>query len=122
MSCATNLTAESRHADYKLSITFPPLYNFSGANIKMQVRNAPNEPGAALIEVTLVPSFYGSVFTFVGNRIDLLIKKEDLDALPDGPSDTEPYIGVYDIIITSSDGVASFLFGGEFIVYEGVTR
>lgn len=121
MTCATNLTA-NRNADYKLSITFPPLYNFSGATIKMQIRNSAGEPGAALVEVTGSPSFYGSVFTFVGNRIDLLIKAADLGDLPDGTPVTEPWVGAYDILVTDAFGVVSYLIGGDFIVLEGVTR
>ena len=121
MSCATNLTA-NRNADYKASITFPPLYNFSGAAIRMQVRTSPGAGGAPLLDVTLAPNANGSLFSFVGNRIDLLIQKADLEALPGGSPISAPWVGAYDIIITSASGIENYLFGGDFIVLEGVTR
>ena len=120
MSCATNLTAY-RNADYVMNTTFPVGFAFFGATIKMQVREYAGAP-TALLTVSDVASVNGSVFVFIGNRINLLVKKADLQLLPEANPVSDPYVGVYDIIITDTDGVENYLFGGFFILQQGVTE
>lgn len=120
MSCATNITAY-RNADLQITYAFPSDFNFTGHNVRMQVR-ASEGAVPALIDVALIPNANGSYFTFIGPAMKLLVRKADLEALPSGTPVADPWVGEYDIILTDATGVESYFVGGFFTVLEGVTR
>lgn len=122
MSCATNLPNIYRNADYPVNITFPQGYAFDGATVLMQVREYPGAPDPALLSLSLSSTANGSVITFIGQTIRILVKQADLEDLPAGDPVSDPWAGSYDIIVTSVDGVRNYLFGGAFVVNEGVSR
>lgn len=124
MTCAqsTALPNIYRNADYSLDLTFPEGFAFSGATIQMQVREYQGAPGSSLLTLSLTETAFGSKFTFIGNRIHLLIEKADLEALPVASPVSDPWVGEYDIIITTAGFVSQYLIGGPFVVNMGVTR
>lgn len=112
----------SKSADIEETLPFPSDYDFTGYTGELQVRE--DEDGAsALLTVTEAATASGSVITFSGSNIVLLIKAADVSPLPDDSTDaSEPWVGVYEWVLTDTVGLTTRLVAGSFIAEKGVVR
>lgn len=96
-------------------------YDFTGATLKMQVRDRPNG-GAIRADITPTVSV-STVEGIAYTTVSWSIAEVDMEAMPEDP--TTPGADVtlyYDVHLTPSGGTKFVPFGGKFIVKAGVTQ
>lgn len=112
----------NKSADTEETLAFPSSYDFDGYTGKFQIR-ADEASTTALLSVTETANANGSKLTFDGASIVLLLKKADLADLPDDATDTsDPWVGVYQWVITDTDGLTTQLVAGSLTAEKGVVR
>lgn len=112
----------SKSADVEETLPFPSTYDFTGYTGELMVR-ATEDAASALLTVTETATANGSVMTFDGANIVLLIKAADVATLPDDSGDaSEPWVGVYEWVLTDTAGLATRLVSGSLIAEKGVVR
>lgn len=112
----------NKSQDTEEVLPFPSTYDFTGYTGQLQVR-ASEDALAALLTITTTPTAAGSVITFEGSNMTLLIKKADLATLPEDATDSdEPWSGVYQWVNTDIDGLTTQLVAGSFTAERGVVR
>lgn len=123
MTCCGVKIEEPRNAD--LRRTYTPVqrgFTFAGFTARMQVREFEGAPDPALLDITMIATANGSVFTNVGDAIVLTIDKDDLETLPVASPISDPANFVYDMLLIDQTGFVNKFVSGPFIMREGVTR
>lgn len=112
----------SKSADIEETLPFPSSYDFTGYTGELQVR-ATADDATALLTITETATAAGSVMTFDGSNIVLLVKAADSAPLPDDDADaSQPWVGVYEWVLTDTSGLATRLVSGSLIAEKGVVR
>lgn len=112
----------NKSADLEVTFPFPSSYDFTGYDGELQVR-ATWAAASALLTVTTTATAEGSVMTFDGSNIILLLKAADLADLPDDATDaSDPWVGVYQWTVTDPDDLTEQLVAGTFIAEKGGVR
>lgn len=122
MKCCGVKIQVNRNADFRNTYTPSKGYTLSGMTARMQVREYEGAPDPALLNVSMAATSNGSVFTIVGSSLVLTLERADLETLPVGNPISKPVTLHYDIILTDGTGFENYFVGGQFIVYEGITR
>jgi len=104
----------ANNADFRRSIMPSKNYTFNGFSAQMQIRSEPGD-ATVLLDLGMIQTANGSYFQIVGDALVLTIKKADLASLPVANL-------WYDIVVTDQTGLESYLFGGRFVVLEGITQ
>lgn len=103
-----------RDADLKLSYVFPEGTSFTGYDASFVVYE--EKGGAAILTVGDIPTANDSQITFSVNVMTLLVKADDIDALPENADASYPSILYFDLFLTNSEGLTSKIQGGAFRV------
>jgi hypothetical protein len=118
--CSVDINAP-RNADYQASYSFPVDYSLSGFGARLQVRETAGA-STAYFTVTTTANANLSLFTITGRFLELLIRKEDLQLIPEATPVYDDAVMAYDIVLTDPDGIEHYFLGGAFIVPAGVTE
>lgn len=110
-----------RNADFRRSISPTKGFTFNGFSAHMQLREEPGD-ATVLLDLGMTQTPNGSYFQVIGDSFVLTIKKNDLGGLPDPVAPSVAVSLWYDIVVTDQTGLESYLFGGRFIVIEGITQ
>lgn len=110
MTCSLNA---ARGADLAYAYVFPASFSVSGYTAEMVVYDGLG--GDALLTVSATPTVAGSTIAFNGQRLEVRIEADDIDALPVASDPTSPSILQFDIFLTSVDLTEKFS-GGPFKV------
>ena len=112
----------SKGSDIEVVFPFPTTFSFNGYTGKLVIR-ANEDATTALLTVTQVATGAGSVITFDGSIITLLLKNTDISTLPEDAADNDdPWVGVYEWVNTDPDGLATRFSAGSAIAERGVVR
>lgn len=96
--------------------------DYSDWTARFQVRASEGASGAALLDLTETPTGNGSYARAITSGFEVLIKSADLDLLPDASPVSEPWEGVFQLVVTDPDGVANDFDSGVFVAKQGVVR
>ena len=111
----------NKSADTEETLAFPASFDFTGYTGELQIRLTEGA-ASALLTVTEVATANGSVITFDGSNITLLIKAADLATLPNATVTDDPWEGVYQWVLTDPDGLTTQLVDGALVAEKGVIR
>jgi hypothetical protein len=111
----------SKSADIEETLPFPSPYDFTGYTGELQIR-ATEDGASAALTVTETATAAGSVMSFDGANIVLLVKAADSATLPDADDPSEPWVGVYEWVLTDTAGLTTRLVSGSLIAEKGVVR
>jgi len=111
----------NKSADTEETFVFPSSYDFTGYTGDLQIR-ATEGAASSLLTVTEVATVNGSIITFDGAVITLLLKRADLTTLPNATDTDDPYEGVYQWVNTDADGLVTQFLAGALIAEKGVVR
>lgn len=111
----------NKSQDTEGTFPLPSTYDFTGYTGELQIR-ATEGAASALLTVTETPNGNGSVITYSGPNIILLIKAADLATLPNATDTDEPWEGVYQWVNTDPDGLVTQFCAGALIAEKGVVR
>lgn len=112
----------SKSADVEETLPFPSTYDFTGYTGELQIR-ADEDEASALLTVTETATANGSVIVFDGANIVLRIKRDDVQTLPDDATDaSDPWVGVYEWVLTDTASLTTRLVAGSLIAEKGVVR
>jgi len=128
MSC-TNLGFDdygnlrcSKSADTEENVgPFPSAYDLSDYTGTFVVRETAAS-ASALLTVTITPTAEGSALSFGVSYLTLLLKKADLQSLPDADDPDDAWTGVYEWTLTDPLGLETRLVSGAITVEKGVVR
>ena len=127
MSC-TNLGFDeegnlrvNKSQDTEETFPLPSTYDFTGYSGELQIRLSEGA-ASALLTVTESGTGNDSIITFDGSNITLLLKAADLTTLPNATDTDEPWIGVYQWVLTDPDGLVTQFCAGSLIAEKGVVR
>ena len=96
--CSVDINAP-RNADYQASYSFPVDYSLSGFGARLQVRETAGA-STAYFTVTTTANANLSLFTITGRFLELLIRKEDLQLIPEATPVYDDAVMAYDIVLT----------------------
>lgn len=122
MSCCGVKIEEPRNADLRRTYTPGKGFSFSNFTARMQVRVSEGAPGAPLLNISMLATANGSVFTVSGSSLVMTIYRQDLESLPVATPISDPAYFVYDIILTDESGFENKFIRGQFVMIEGVVR
>lgn len=106
-----------RHAAWAQTIVLPG--DFTGAVLTGQVRLYPDQPGAALVALSVA----GPVVASGASTFTLSLTEAQLEALPAATLGEGDVGFVYDLLLDPAGAAAKeLLFGGDFIVVGGSTN
>lgn len=112
----------SKSADVEETLPLPSDYDVTGYTGQLQIRET-EAATTALLTVTQAENVNGSVMTFDGRYITLLIKAADVAPLPNNADDADdPWLGVYEWVVTDLNGLTTRLCSGPLIAEKGVVR
>lgn len=117
MSCCDGIEMVKTE-DFSRSYLFPSTYDFTGWAPEMRI--ALEEGSPVLLSVGLAASANGSQATVTGRSLNFLIKMADLQMLPDGTPDADPWYGVVAAYVTSPSGITSRIEQAPLSVEKGV--
>lgn len=112
----------TKSADTEEALVFPSSYDLTDYEGDLQIR-ASEDAVSALLTVTTTATAEGSVIVFDGESVTLRLKAADLATLPENADDSdEPWVGVYEWVVTDPDGLVSRLCSGSLVAERGVVR
>lgn len=112
----------TKSADTEETLSAPSSYDFTGYSGRFQVR-ASEDAASALLDVTGTATAAGSIISFSGADATLLLKKADLATLPENADDSDdPWVGVYEWVLTDPDSLTTRFCAGSIVVERGVVR
>lgn len=111
MSCALSA---ARGADLAYAYVFPRSFDVTSYSARLVVYEGLG--GDVLLEVDDTPGVNGSYIAFSGQRLEVHIEADDIDALPEATDPTEVSLLQYDVFLTSVDTTTK-LTGGVFRLY-----
>lgn len=111
----------SKSADMQALLPFPSSFDFTGYTGTLQIRVS-EDAASPLLTVTHIPTANGSVMAFDGQYITLTIDKLDIQTLPDGSPADEPWEGVYEWVLTDTNGLTTRLVAGALVAEKGTVR
>jgi hypothetical protein len=111
----------NKSADTEETLAFPASFDFTGYTGELQIRLTEGA-ASALLTVTEAATANGSIITFDGSNITLLIKAADLATLPNATVTDDPWVGVYQWVLTDPDGLTTQLVDGALVAEKGVVR
>lgn len=111
----------SKSSDIEELLPFPSTYDFTGYTGELQIRET-YDAVSALLTVTDTATANGSIIVFDGRYITLRIKAADAALLPDADDPNDPWVGVYEWVLTDPTGLTTRLVDGALIAEKGVVR
>lgn len=111
----------NKSQDTEETFVLPSTYDFTGYSGELQIRTSAGA-ASALLTVTESATGNGSVITFDGSNITLLLKADDLATLPNAPDTDDPWEGVYQWVLTDPDALVTQFCAGSLIAEKGVVR
>lgn len=112
----------SKSADTEENVgPFPSAYDLSDYTGTFVVR-ATEGASTALLTVTDAATAAGSFLTSATSYLTLLLKKDDLQTLPDADDTDDAWQGVYEWVLTDTLGLETRLVSGAITVEKGVVR
>lgn len=117
MSCNSRKAVKTEH--WVVSYVDPSgTLDFSdyGAELKIAVA----EGSTALLTVNLSATANGSNIIVAPSAIVVTVTPDDLATLPDGDPVTEPWVGAFELIITSVGGTKTRVDHGAFVLEKGI--
>jgi hypothetical protein len=112
----------SKSVDLEDALVLPSSYDLSDYEGEFQIR-ASEDAASALLTVTTTATAEGSVIIFDGESATLRLKLADLSTLPENADDSDdPWVGVYEWVVTDPDGLVSRFCIGSLIAERGVVR
>lgn len=104
----------TKTADYPRSYSFPASVDLTGYTATFSV--AASEGSATLLALSGTATANGSIITVTGQSISILLKAADLATLPSG----DPWVGLYQVRLTSQTGVTTRIDQDNIEVAGGV--
>lgn len=113
----------NKSADTDETLVFPVSadLDFTNWTGELEVRESA-AASTALLTITEAPNVNGSGLFLGGRYMTIRIKKADLATLPDADDPNEPWVGVYQFVVTDTFGLTSEVCAGAFIAEKGVVR
>lgn len=116
MSCDEFAFAKTEDAVW--SYSFPPDMDLTGYGCTARI--AASEGAMALLSLSGSVTPNGSKATVASQSVVVTITSSDLQALPDGSPVSDPWVGVFEVILISNDGVKTRLDHGSFVLSKGI--
>ena len=111
----------NKSQDTEETFALPSTYDFTGYSGELQIRVSEGA-ASALLTVTESGTGNDSIITFDGSNIPLLLKAADLATLPDATDTDDPWVGVYQWVLTDPDGLVTQFCAGSLTAEKGVVR
>lgn len=92
--------------------------DFSDFGAELKIAAAEGSPSLLTVNLSATPN--GSVITMTPGAVVVTVTPDDLDTLPDGDPVTEPWVGVFQLIITSVGGSKTVIDSGAFVLEKGI--
>lgn len=92
--------------------------DFSDYGAELKIAAAEGSPPLLTVGLSATPN--GSSIVVAPSAIVVTVTPADLDTLPDGSPVTEPWVGVFQLMLTSVGGEKILLDSGAFVLKKGI--
>lgn len=120
MSCSD--LRPNKGADWRETYTFPADYDFTGWTALGEIKAAQGDADPALLAISDTATANGSVSDCAGRTVSFFFARDDLQALPDADPVSDPWVGIWQAVLTDPNGVIHQLDMTSFIVDKGVIQ
>lgn len=116
MSCCSESVVKTETMVW--TYTFPVNYDLS--TFTSSFRIAESEGATVLLTVDETPTVNGSRTLCSEREVQVRIEIPDLQTLPDADPISDPWVGVFEMDVTSVTGTVTRIDYGEFVLEKGV--